>query len=42
MGTSLHIFTFGNDARPKQHPVGIESEDPKRGAAVIDTLGREG
>jgi hypothetical protein len=40
-GDALHIFTFGMRARSKEHRVNMESENPKRGAAVIDILGRE-
>ena len=39
---TLHIFTFGIRAGPKEHRLDIESEDPKRGAAVIDILRGEG
>jgi len=39
---ALHIFTFGIGARSKEHRADIEAEDPKRGTAVIDILGREG
>ena len=37
----LHIFTFGIRARSKEHRVNMESEDPKRGAAVTGILGKE-
>jgi hypothetical protein len=41
-GNTLHIFTFGIRAISKEHRVSMESEDPKRGTAVIDILGTEG
>jgi hypothetical protein len=41
-GDTLHIFTFGIPARPKEDRANMESEDPRRGTAVIDILGREG
>jgi hypothetical protein len=39
---TLHILTFGTRARPKEHRVNMESENPKRDTAVIDIIGREG
>jgi len=42
LGTPLHILTFGTRARPKEHRVNMESENPKRDTAVIDIIGREG
>lgn len=41
-GDALHIFTFGIRTESKEHRVDIESEDPKRGAAVVGIPGREG
>jgi len=42
LGNILRVFTFGIRARSKERIVSMESENPKRGAAVIDILGREG
>lgn len=40
-GTLGDIFPFHICARSNEHRVNMESENPKRGAVVIDILGRE-
>jgi hypothetical protein len=42
LGDALRIFTFGIRVRSKERLVSVESENPKRGSAVIDILGTEG
>lgn len=38
-GETFHVFPFGVSAGSKEHRVDVESEDSKRGGAVIGILG---